>query len=622
MFPTLPANDPDPARRRAQICAARELYRFTHLYQSPALPDGIAVGAELPPREGFPPEEIVKVIAAEAKLLANHAVSDFASAVEGDSDGPTLRDIASLGKIALDHRFAFAAPAAAARRGSTSFPADVTAYKRMFSVIAQPEVVGLLDRGPEVQDRVFAYERLAGAAPVHLQGITVPRTKPFAPTAPMPNGYPPPAPPGELPATFALDDAVYRRAMGPDDSLDAAIAERRLYVADYRLFEGIPDGRWLGGAMPKYAYAPIAAYAVRRTTPERLGELVPVAIQCHQENGGTPANPVFTPRDGARWKMARSVVQCADGQLQEVFYHLGRTHMVMEAVVLSAHRTLSAWHPLMVLLTPHFESTMTINDHAVHSLIAPGGAVEEVFGKTLAGSLEVATRGLAETRLLDIAPLRDIGRRLVGDRDALVDYPWRDDAIELWPAMERFVRRYCELYYASSADVVGDPELRAFVETLGSGEGGNLRGVTMPTDLDSLTALIATIVWTASAQHACLNYAQFPLMGYVVNVPASLYAPAPTATTPDEEAQWTAMLPPSHLAWAQFSTLYELSAVRMTKLGEYPTLHFLDRRVETLLADYQAELERIDTFITGVDDTRLLSYPFLRPSQIGQSIFI
>jgi len=27
----------------------------------------------------------------------------------------------------------------------------------------------------------------------------------------------------------------------------------------------------------------------------------------------------------------------------------------------------------MVLLAPHLQSTLSINDHAVHSLIAPGG---------------------------------------------------------------------------------------------------------------------------------------------------------------------------------------------------------------------------------------------------------
>lgn len=88
----------------------------------------------------------------------------------------------------------------------------------------------------------------------------------------------------------------------------------------------------------RFGYASIAAFAVRKTTPDKLGELVPVAIQCKQAHGGSEGNPVLTPADGVRWKMARTVVQSADGQLQEFVFHLGRTYLVMEAVVVAARR--------------------------------------------------------------------------------------------------------------------------------------------------------------------------------------------------------------------------------------------------------------------------------------------
>ena len=622
MIPTLAANDPDPARRRAQLFASREAYRFAHLFPSPALPEGVGVAAELPPAEGFPLDVIQSVMRAEARLLANQAASDFGVVLEGLTSPPKIKDVHSLLRLPMNHRQMFAAPLHAARRVSMAFPADVSAYKRQFSLIAKPEIIGLLDKGQLTQDKAFAYERLAGAGPVHLRGITHrPRKRLIAREASMVNGYPAPASRGELPESFALDDEIYARAMGPDDSLDSAIAEGRLFITDYRMLDGIPNGTW-GGHRPKYGYAPIAAFAYRKPTRECLGDFMPVAIQCHQHHGGTSENPVFTPRDGVRWKMARTVVQSADGQAQELIYHLGRTHLVMEAATVSAHRSLATSHPLMVLLAPHLACTLTINDHAVHALIAPGGQIEEVFAKTLAGSLEVTTRSLAELDFTHLAPVSDVAHRLVGNRDGLPDYPWRDDALELWPALERFVHRYCALYYASAADVVGDVELRSFVSSMGSPDEGNLRGVVQPTDLASLARFIATLIWTASAQHSCLNYAQFPMMGYVVNVPGSLYAEAPTATTPQDEARWMAMLPPGRPAAVQFATLYELSQVRTVSLGNYPMLQFLDQRVKPILADYREELVRVETMVVGNDALRLLSYPYLRPSQIGQSIFI
>ena len=121
-----------------------------------------------------------------------------------------------------------------------------------------------------------------------------------------------------------------------------------------------------------------------------------------------------------------------------------------------------------------------------------------------------------------------------------------------------------------------------------------------------------------------MNYAQFPMMSYAPNLPGALYAPAPDPDTDTglSHDNWLMMLPPSHLAFAQFTVLYQLSSVQTSTLGDYPPLTFLDRRVAPLLADFQSELASAEDQIVARDRHRLLSYPFLRPSRIGQSIFI
>ncbi len=620
MLPTLPANDPDPARRRATIEASRLKYVFAHAFASPALPNGVAVAKEVPPEEGFPPDELVQVVATEGKVIANLIATDFVTAIDDLGTRPTSLDLLSVARVIVQPRSRFAAPTQAARKLSSEPPPSIQDYKRLYTLIRPTEIVGVLDKGQDVQDRAFAYQRVAGCGPLVIAGVTRMRRGPVQEEPTCVNGYPIPTPRGELPPTFALDAATYQRAMGEGDSLEEAIAERRLYVCDYRMLEGLPDGPWRGGR--RWGYAPIAAFAVEKTTPEKLGELVPVAIQCKQARGGSPDNPVLTPADGVRWKMARTIVQSADGQLQELVFHLGRTHMVMEAVTVAAHRELAPTHPLLVLLAPHLQSTLSINDHAVHSLIAPGGQVEEIFAKTLAGSLECTTRGLAELDLAHLSPEIDAAHRLVEDRAGLPDYPFRDDARELWPAIARFVAGYVALYYGNDADVEGDPELAAFVTTLCSSDGGDLPHVELPKDRATLSHFIASLVWTASAQHSALNYAQFPMMGYVLNVSGAVYAPAPTDATPELESEWTAMFPPAYLAASQFGTLYELSNVHTSVLGHYPALHFSDRRVHALVDAFQSELTRIEATVIGADVHRLLSYPHLRPSGIGQSIFI
>lgn len=45
-----------------------------------------------------------------------------------------------------------------------------------------------------------------------------------------------------------------------------------------------------------------------------------------------------------------------------MFVHLAQTHLVSEAFCLATQRTLAPSHPLHVLLAPHFEGTLFINE--------------------------------------------------------------------------------------------------------------------------------------------------------------------------------------------------------------------------------------------------------------------
>jgi arachidonate 15-lipoxygenase len=626
MLPCLPNADPDRLARRAKLAQAREALVFAHKYANPSLPDGVALAEKVPVSQEFLPGYLGKVAWVEAELLANHVAVDFEKLTGGGSGRWNILDFLGITRLVGNRHLIFSRPLQAAGRVARSFPVNLAAYKALFGTISKTEIVDLLDDGQRTQDRAFAWQRVAGANPVMLKGIRVSADRSeYSPNRGQDDNWPPAAPPGQLPATFHLDKTVFARAMKwwrqEHDTLEAAIAERRLYVCDYRHHEGLPNGTWdsgvLGVPRHKYLYAPIAAFVRLMDTPERIGELVPVCIQCEQGD-----ETVFTPDQGVRWQMAKTVVQSADGTTQEMISHLAYTHLVMEAAIVAAFRQLAPNHPLLVLLVPHFEFTLALNDHAVQSLIAPGGPVDEVFGSTLVGSLELTTRGLSEYDFMRAGAPSDIKHRLVDDRQGLPDYPWRDDASSLWPAIRRFVQRYVELYYSSDADVADDRELAGFFREFGSPDAGNIKGVVPVETREALIEAITTLIWTASAQHACLNYSQFPMMGYPPNVPGALYATKPTADTPENELNWLEMLPPAHKAAAQFTILYELSNVRWGKLGDYPPLHFLDRRVEPLLADFKRDLVLAEQEIVARDRYRMLSYPYLRPSQIGASIYI
>ncbi len=80
---------------------------------------------------------------------------------------------------------------------------------------------------------------------------------------------------------------------------------------------------------------------------------------------------MIIPPEYWQWQAAMSLVQVADGNYHELFVHLGRTHLIIEAFTIATNRCLAESHPVNVLLLPHFEGTLFINNSAAGSLIAP-----------------------------------------------------------------------------------------------------------------------------------------------------------------------------------------------------------------------------------------------------------
>jgi arachidonate 15-lipoxygenase len=191
-----------------------------------------------------------------------------------------------------------------------------------------------------MDDRAFASMRVAGPNPVMLKRLK------------------------KLDERMKVTNDMFRIA-APGDTLNAALAEGRLYLADYALLDGAELGTFPNGQ--KYLYAPLALFVVTNTKKE----LLPVAIQCKQQPGAD--NPIFTPDDGYNWLIAKSIVETADGNIHEASTHLGRTHLTMEAFVIASYRQFADSHPLALLLWPHFEGTLAINKASWEHLIADKG---------------------------------------------------------------------------------------------------------------------------------------------------------------------------------------------------------------------------------------------------------
>lgn len=481
-------------------------------------------------------------------------------------------------------------------------PSAIDEYLKLYPEVKVPAIAAGFE-----DDGVFVYLRVAGPNPIMLK-----RTQ-------------------TLGANFPVTEAQFQAVMGPEDSLKAAGEEGRLYLIDYAVFANA-----LNGSFPeeqKYIGAPIALFAVPAgTDPNRPLKIV--AIQCEQTPG--PDNPVMTSPGAEaseaqkyQWQFAKSVVQIADGNFHEAVSHLGRTHLLVEPFVLATHRQLNKEHPLSLLLRPHFQGTLAINSAAHRRLIAPKGGVDRLLGSTIDNDRVLAALGLQSIGFNDAMLPNQLKVRGVDDPACLPVYPYRDDALLLWSAIHDWVAAYLGLYYGSDSAVQQDGFLQKWAQELTSSEGGRLPGFGEPGQGESggvqtlayLVDVATMVIFTASAQHAAVNFPQYELMGYAPGFPLAGYLPPTKITSIQTEQDFLKFLAPLDQAQKQLNLLYLLSSVNYTKLGYYPDDHFKDERVIALMEQFQARLEDIEDAIETSNFNRQ-PYEYLLPSRIPQSINI
>ena len=464
-------------------------------------------------------------------------------------------------------------------------------YENLFPVIGVPTIAKSYQ-----EDEVFAYMRVAGYNPVMIERVT------------------------SLGDRFPVTEEHYQAVMGTDDSLAAAGLEGRLYLADYKILSGAINGTY--PREQKYVYAPLALFALPKgSDPTRL--LRPVAIQCGQTPG--PDYPIVTPNSGKyAWLFAKTVVQIADANIHEAVTHLARTHLLVGVFAIATARQLPLTHPLRILLRPHFDSTLAINDAAQRILIAPGGGVDRLLSPSIDNSRVLAVLGLQSYGFNNAILPKQFQQRGVDDPNLLPVYPYRDDALLVWDAIHQWVSDYLNLYYPTDETIHKDIALQTWAAEISAYDGGRIPDFGEDGGIKTLNYLIdatTLIIFTASAQHAAVNFPQKDLMGYAAAIPLAGYLPASTLKREVTEQDYLNLLPPLDQAQRQYNLLSLLGSIYYNKLGEYEQGYFTDEKVKPLLQAFQSHLQQVENTIKQRNLHRP-AYDYLLPSKIPQSINI
>ncbi|OEL16430.1 putative lipoxygenase 6 [Dichanthelium oligosanthes] len=134
-----------------------------------------------------------------------------------------------------------------------------------------------------------------------------------------------------------------------------------------------------------------------------------------------------------------------------------------------------------------------------------------------------------------------------GIRLLIEDYPYANDGLLLWSAIRNWVESYVQLYYPDAGTVQSDDELQGWYhETVHVGHADIRHAPWWPalSTPEDLASILTTLIWLASAQHAALNFGQYPLGGYVPSRP-----PLMRRLLPDPErdaAEYAAFLADPH----------------------------------------------------------------------------
>jgi len=200
--------------------------------------------------------------------------------------------------------------------------------------------------------------------------------------------------------------------------------------------------------------------------------------------------------------------------------------------------------------------------------------------------------------------------------------------LAVWGATRDWIASYLAIFYKNDAAVQNDGALQSWAQLVRSQDGGRVASFPELQSIDTLVDALCAIIFTASSQHAAVNFPQATVMSYTPTLPGAGWAAVSDAIGSQSESQWLDVLPPMDMAALQLRLTSALGGVHYTRLGDYRLLHFIRsghyHKIHERLATFHHALSTIEATIhtRNAGLSPAFQYPYLLPSQIPQSINI
>uniref|UniRef100_A0A2I3GIW7 Arachidonate 5-lipoxygenase n=1 Tax=Nomascus leucogenys TaxID=61853 RepID=A0A2I3GIW7_NOMLE len=373
------------------------------------------------------------------------------------------------------------------------------------------------------EDLMFGYQFLNGCNPVLIQRCT--------------------ELPKKLPVTTEMVECSLERQL----SLEQEVQQGNIFIVDFELLDGI-DANKTDPCTLQFLAAPICLLY-----KNLANKIVPIAIQLNQIPGDE--NPIFLPSDAKYdWLLAKIWVRSSDFHVHQTITHLLRTHLVSEVFGIAMYRQLPAVHPIFKV------------HHPLRALYLPLQANATGGG----GHVQMVQRAMKDLTYASLCFPEAIKARGMESKEDIPYYFYRDDGLLVWEAIKTFTAEVVDIYYESDQVVEEDPELQDFVNDVyvygmrGRKSSGFPKSVK---SREQLSEYLTVVIFTASAQHAAVNFGQL-------------------------------------------------------FLGMYPEEHFIEKPVKEAMARFRKNLEAIVSVIAERNKKKQLPYYYLSPDRIPNSVAI
>ncbi|XP_041090392.1 polyunsaturated fatty acid lipoxygenase ALOX15B-like [Polyodon spathula] len=419
----------------------------------------------------------------------------------------------------------------------------------------------------------------------------------------------------EIPSNFPVTDNMVSPFLEQSSSLQNEVQKGNIFLVDYQLLDEIPANEINGGLQ----YLPAPLCLLYR---DPNNHLKPIAIQLQQK--AHPENLIFLPSHSVDWLLAKIYVRSADFNYFELITHLLRTHLLAEVFCMATHRNLASVHPLYKLLIPHTKYTLQINIIARNNLLKKGGTFDQAFSIGGKGLHKLLQKAHSCVTYSSLCLPEDITARGV---EGIPCYYYIEDGMKVWNTINRFVEAMLKYYYPSDRDVVEDTELQDWAKEIFSNGFLNRKESGIPDSFSTVSELnkfLTMILFTCSAQHNAVNAGQFDFAAWMPNASPTLRRPPPSSLGETTEQDILESIADVNSTIQSLAVVWLLSHKYhdFVKLGDYPEERFTEETPKKLISKFQSDLQQIDDEIALRNKGLKPGYPYLRPTQVENSVAV